>query len=131
MPKLNTTVKAVRIDNDKLAELESRLGHQTINSWMNEKIAEFIEGKPVKTEKNSGLSAELRDIEAMVGLFGVSFDDFSKKLCEAMNDGTIYIDEGEIKVQTDLMLDEFYEVCHEKNVEPQEAINKVVQMLRR
>ena len=47
MPKLNSTVKSVRLDNDILAELEKRLGGKTYNAWLNEKIAEEL-GKPNK-----------------------------------------------------------------------------------
>lgn len=141
MASTKTRVKTIRISNESADYFENiplNRAVESLYSLLQSKNATF-DGENIhfggvhteKTKNSESLSAELEDIEAMVGLFGISFEDFTVKLCEAMNDGTIYIDEGEIKVQTDLMLDEFYEVCHEANVEPQDAINKVVQMLRR
>jgi len=55
MPKANTTVKSVRIDNDTLAALEGLLDGQSINSWLNEKIEEAV-GLPSKRKpSNTGL----------------------------------------------------------------------------
>lgn len=131
MPTIGSITKTVRINAEDLKVIEGIMADKGL-SWSG--AIHFLAnnaGTPSKNPEKSSLSAELEDIKEMVGLFGIGFEDFTVKLCDAMNDGTIYIDEGEIKVQTDLMLDEFYEVCHEANVEPQDAINKVVQMLRR
>lgn len=67
--------------------------------------------------------------------------DFSKynagKLIACLYDmiqcGTIQIEKDEIVLPDEegLTLDSLYEVCHEKNIDPQKALDKCVQMLWR
>lgn len=38
MPKLNTTVKSVRLDNDVLSEIEGLLDGSSFNSWLTETV---------------------------------------------------------------------------------------------
>ena len=52
MPKANTTVKSVRIDNDKLEALEKMLDGKTINAWLNERIEEAV-GLPSKSFRST------------------------------------------------------------------------------
>lgn len=133
MPKLNTTVKAVRIDNDKLAELEERLGGQTINSWLNEKIAEYLGGKPLKTEKKSEASPnnDLKEIESMANFFGFSLDEFLKMVCEGLTEGVLTIEKGKLVGTPDLDLENFKEACHEMGADPQKVLDKAAQGVRR
>ena len=59
MPTANTTVKSVRIDNDKLESLEKILCGKTINAWLNERIEEAV-GLPVneRIASSTGLPDE-------------------------------------------------------------------------
>lgn len=93
MPKLNTTVKAVRVDNDKLAELEKRLGGQTINSWMNEQIAEYLGGK--KSQKIEA-SPEMEEIESIGKFFDMSREEMLKAVCEGLMNGNLTIEDGKL-----------------------------------
>lgn len=46
--------------------------------------------------------------------------------------GALQIEDSEIILpESDLEMDKFYEACHEKNIEPQKALDKCVDMIRR
>lgn len=96
MPKLNTTVKAVRIDNDKLAELEKRLGGQTINSWMNERIAEYLGAEPSKILKKTEASPEMEEIESIGKFFDMSGEEMLKAVCDGLMNGNLTIEDGKL-----------------------------------
>lgn len=132
MPKLNTTVKAVRIDNDKLAELEQRLAGRSINSWLNEKITEFIEGKPVKISEKSEASPnnDLKEVESMANFFGLTLDKMLSKICEGLTDGTLTIENGKVVGVPEIDLENLKEACHDRGIGMQEAIDKTVKNLR-
>ena len=149
MPKLNTTVKSVRIDNDKLEELEQRLGGKTINAWLNERIEDYIKpctaenvektGKPSKSEKILGASPNkyeidekiLDDLATMQMFMGGSVAEMIRLFDEAVNEGVIAYENGRYVGVPDVDLESFYEVCHERGVEPQEAIDKLVLDMRK
>ncbi len=132
MPKLNSTVKAVRIDNDKLAELEQRLNGKTINSWLNEQITEFIEGKPVKISEKSEASPnnDLKEVESMANFFGLTLDKMLSKICEGLTDGTLTIENGKVVGVPEIDLENLKEACHDRGIGMQEAIDKTVKNLR-
>lgn len=46
--------------------------------------------------------------------------------------GALQVEDSEIILpESDLDMDKFYEVCHEKNIDPQKALDKCTQMLWR
>lgn len=137
MPKLNTTVKSVRIDNDTLNELEKRIDG-SFNAWLNEVIEDYLGPKKPKTVDNTGvypktsdtaLGFTLDNIDQMARLMGSSLEDILGGLNRGLEDGTLTVEGNKIVGVTELNLNGLYEVCHEKNIEPQKAIDKAVQML--
>ena len=57
-----------------------------------------------------------------------------ENIAELVRLGVIKIVDNEIVMpeeQFELNMDKFYEVCHERNIDPQTALNKCVQMLWR
>ena len=140
MPKLNTTVKAVRIDNEKLAELENRLGGQTINSWLNEKITEYLGGKPIKSDEKTGASPKypygikgenIEELNSMAMFMGGTVGEMIRLFLEAVSDGTIAYQNGRYVGTPDLELDNFKEACHEMGVDAQKVLDKATQGVRR
>lgn len=83
MPKLNTTVKAVRVDNDKLEELEKKLKGQTINSWLNGQIENFIKGEKGKKGNPEGKPTKY-----------AAFDVVPLDIIENIIDASNYCDDG-------------------------------------
>ena len=123
MPKLNTTVKAVRVDNDKLAELERRLGGQSINSWMNEQISGYL-GEPVpKTGRNE-------DLEAMLCLCGISLDEFMDVVYGWVCDGTIDLTDG-VRVMEASWVTDLRETCHDLCIPVEKAVESACKALRK
>ena len=71
MPKLNTTVKSVRVDNEKIDELEKRLNGQTFNSWLNDVIDDYLNGSSGTFSSKNG-----RDLLEMLSCFKKSESEF-------------------------------------------------------
>lgn len=139
MPKKNSTVKAVRIDNDILAELEAKLGERTINSWLNEQIEGYVRGSenepkwvnPQNFEKSRSASPELRDIEQMVSLSGLTMDDFYTQIDGLMNEGSFNLTGGKISINYPNWFNDFVETCHDCSVPVEEAIKRATKALRK
>ena len=147
MPKLNTTVKSVRIDNDKLAELEAKLGGKTINAWLNEQIECYLSGEktekgvnPRKTAENLVLPHDkygidvkyLDDMETMANFMGGSVAEMIRLTDEAMNNGVLNYQNGEyVGVNPNLNTDKFRDACHDINKDPQEILDKVVGLIEK
>jgi hypothetical protein len=132
MPKLNTTVKSVRIDNDKLATLERMLGERSINSWMNEKIEEMVAGKPKAEGLPYGINqSDLEDLDTMAAFCGGSVGAMIHLLDEGMNDGSLYIEGGRIVGRPLIDLDGFLEACHDAGADPQKVLDKAAKGIGR
>lgn len=133
MPKLNTTVKAVRVDNDKLAELEKRLCGQTINSWLNEQIDTFLEKKtPNKPSKSDVFSVVPKEVMENI----VSMSDFCDGglagLMTALNgmleDGILDTD---LSIHRDEWIVKFEDFCREKGMPVEKVADKAIAVLKR
>lgn len=138
MPKLNTTVKSVRIDNDKLELLEKRLGGRSINSWLNEQIAEYLAGKPENSEKNVSLTAkyginedDLAEMDSMRMFMGGSVGVMIRGITEALCEGRILYENGRFIGMPEIDLDEFKEACRDIGMKPEEVLEKATQNIRR
>lgn len=130
MPKLNTTVKSVRIENEKLGELEKRLAGRSINSWLNEQITEFLGGKPVKI--GCELSPEtMGSINEMLGFSGMTFDDLLKDINEKLESGELMLDEGCTRVQMPAWAEEFEEACHDLCIPVEKAAESAIKALKK
>lgn len=125
MPKLNTTVKAVRVDNDKLAELERRLNGQTINSWLNEQIDAFLEGK-------RGLDGVPKGIMDNIILMSQFCDGGLAGLMSAVNgmleDGVLDTD---LSIHRDEWIEDFEKFSKENGMSLRKATDKAIKLLRK
>lgn len=136
MPKLNTTVKSVRIDNGSLNELEQRLGGKTINAWLNEKIEEEISGKPIEKQPECvseyGISSEvLSEINEMVTLMGGTAGEFIEDVKNKLVEGIICSENGKIAGLPTIDTTRFEEVCHDKCLDPQTVLEKATKAVER
>ena len=133
MPKLNTTVKAVRIDNEKLAALEKMLCGRSINSWMNEKIDESLGGKPEISRGTPlyGLDEEiLKDLDTMARFGGGSVGEIVRMLDEGLNNGSLILGANRIEGKPPINLDRFLERCREVGADPQKVLDKATGGIR-
>lgn len=76
-------------------------------------------------------SPEMRDTIQMLTLYGISFDKFLGMMHESLENGNITIEDDGLKTKDSLDLERLYEVCHERGIDPQEAIDKTVKMIGR
>ena len=136
MPTNGSITKTVRINPSDLAVLEEIM--QDGLSWsgaVHKVISEY--GSPKKGEKSVG--TPLSDVpesvhrdNAAMALFGqMTYSEMIVLLNTELNDGRLRIESGEIVGQNSLDLNEFYDVCHEKNIRPEDAIKKCIAMLWR
>lgn len=138
MPKLNSTVKSVRIDNIKLAELEEKIGEKSINAWLNECIERFLSGEevgmpqynPNAKSKYAIDEAVLDDLATMQSFAGGSVGEMIRRFDEALNAGLIVCEGGQFKGMPEIYLDDFKDKCRDLNIDPQKAIDKWVKEMR-
>ena len=111
MPTRDSTVKAVRIPNEILVEFEKKLNGQTINSWLNEQIVEFVEGKRGYPDKGgSGKQDKPAENNSGNGL--------------GRNDKN---DDREVELDCS----EFLEWCEKRKVIPQIVMNNLMQEIKK
>ena len=128
MPKLNTTVKAVRIDNDILERLERRLEGKSFNAWMNEQIVSCLDSQ--KTDAKVGKPLfDMTELEDMAGCFGMSGEELLHGVVEGLNDGVLTVENGAVKGYTP-WADEFEAVCHDLCIPVEKAAENAIKALR-
>lgn len=134
MPTNGSITKTVRINPSDLAVLEeimqdgiswSGAVHKVIGEYQSPKKGEKSVGTPLPDVPES----VHRDNAAMAKFSLMTYSELIIALNEGLNDGSLAIENGKIVGRGGLDLSEFYDVCHEKNIEPEEAIKKCVMML--
>jgi len=85
------------------------------------------------TDKTMVMSARI-PLKTKLALSDVDLRKLLENIAELRECGAIEVVNNEIvlpEIENGLNMDGFYEVCHEKNIEPQKALDKCVQMLWR
>lgn len=113
MPKLNTTVKSVRVDNEKIDELEKRLNGQTFNSWLNEVIDEYLNGSSGTFSSKNG-----RDLSEMLSCFKKSESEFIDDVHELMENGTLTYENGRLTIDLGFDYQPFLDFCQKRKANP-------------
>ena len=114
----------IRINNETRERLEK--GAKRCGISLSQHIRGILSGN--NTPKDSD---DLKDIRQMARCFGVETGDLLHQVCEGLNDGSLTSENGKVRGVPDIDLTDFYEVCHERGVRPQEALDKLVQNMRR
>ena len=91
-------------------------------------------GDGVNTTTDVGVNTKvdpetMSNVANMCILLGVSLDNGMRLFREALEDGRLSIEGGQLVLNHEIDLSGFYEVCHEKNLDLQKAMDKAVQML--
>lgn len=129
MPKLNTTVKAVRIDNDKLAELTRRLGGQTINSWLNNQIDCYLENKSEQKGVNPDVPPDVwENIVSMAEFCEGGLNGLLLAVNRMLEEGILDTD---LRVRKEKWVENFEEACHEKGLPVEKAAEGAIKALKR
>ena len=148
----NSTVKGVRIENEVLAEFEKKLAGQSINSWFNEKILEFIGGKPSDSpaapfsssaDSNSAKSSKSvsniptnyisldneigKDLVSMLNTYKKKPDDFVKDAHSLLESGSLIYENGKLKVEVGFDYDPFLEFCRKHNARPKKVFENIME----
>ena len=129
MPKLNTTVKAVRIDNDKLAELTKRLGSQTINSWLNNQIDCYLENKSEQKVVNPDIAPDVwENIVSMADFCEGGLNGLLLAVNKMLEDGILDTD---LRVHKEKWAENFEETCHELGLPVEKAAESAIKALKK
>lgn len=126
MPTIGSITKTIRINPKDLEIIEGLMEDGTTWSGAIHKLcvgvpvvqsvsqigvpqnaSEPSEGVPITTSiSNKGVPSidekVLKDIEVMCSFFGIEVDEFFRELCESLNSGSIFIDDGKIKGETEI-----------------------------
>ena len=130
MPKLNTTVKAVRIDNDVLERFEEKLKGRSVSSWLNEQILAFVDGNSQNNDVKTGKPlSDSDELEEMAVCFGMTGEEMLHSLVESLNEGLVTMDKGKI-VGYLPWADEFAEVCHDLCIPVEKAAEGAIKALK-
>lgn len=145
----NSTVKGVRIENEVLAEFEKKLAGQSINSWFNEKILEFVGGKPSdspaapfsssadsnfakSSKKESPMSIDLdneigKDLIQMLSLSKKSPNEFVKDAHGLLESGSLIYENGKLRVEVGFDYEPFLEFCRKHNARPKKVFENIME----
>lgn len=138
MPTIGSITKTVRINPNDLEVIEGIMKSEGV-TWSgavhtlaeNYQKSENSEGTPTKEDgcKPLGKPEDIENIRQMGGFFGFDVEGMIHLLSEGLEGGYITVKEGKLAGEIDLNLEDFYDVCHDKGIEPQKAIDKMVSML--
>jgi len=130
MPKLNTTVKAVRVDNDVLERFERKLEGRSVSSWLNEQIAAFVDGVSLNNDAETGKPlSDSEELEEMAVCFGMTGEEMLHSLVESLNEGIVTMDKGKV-VGYLPWADEFESVCHDLCIPVEKAAEGAIKALK-
>ena len=122
--------KMLKAEGYTLREMLTEYSVNTIHKGKSEKPSE-PEG--VNTTEGEGVNtydmADYENLRQMGCFLEVEPREMIHKLAEGLERGTVTFRDGEIVGQTELNLDALEEVCHEKGLDLQKAIDKAVLML--
>ena len=109
------------------------LTEYSVNTIHKGKSEKPSEPEGVNTTEGEGVNtydmADYENLRQMGCFLEVEPREMIHKLAEGLERGTVTFRDGEIVGQTELNLDALEEVCHEKGLDLQKAIDKAVLML--
>lgn len=136
MPTIGSVTKTIRIAPRDLEVIEGLMADGTSWSGAIHKLCSENRGSEVGTpEKSKKISEaspkELEEIESMAVFWGISADELLKGVYAGLEDGNLTYEGRKIVGVPELELENLYDVCHERGIEPQTAINKLVTDMRK
>ena len=146
MPTIGSITKTIRIKPNDLEIIEGLMRdgtswsgaiHKLCESYgtprvVEENPKEIAKGTPKMEDTGTPMekSQYLKDFEGYCSFFGVSEEEFVAQICQEIEAGHIMYD-GMFRYDIGLNLEWFREVCHEKGLDEQKALDKMTQMMAR
>lgn len=91
-----------------------------------------FKGASASENANTELELTIKNIKSMLPFMNITYDGFMKLIESGLTDLSLTVENGKLKTNNvDLKLDEFYEVCREIGVDPQQALNRTIQGMRK
>ena len=124
---------SARLPVETVEEIEKRLKKEGLT--LRELLESYAEGgvytknEPKGEIKPQEKPEDIENIRQMGSFFGFDVEGMIHLLSEGLEGGYITVKEGKLAGEIDLDLEDFYDVCHDKGIEPQKAIDKMVSML--
>lgn len=139
MPSTKTTTRTIRIANETLdyfregslrTVIES--AHHLIESG---ELGINDSGLFVVSEKNKASAGVctpvMEDIESMVALCGGTMENFYEQVCEALNEGTLLINNGKVEVGMPSWVERFVSACEDKCLDSEKVGESAVKAIER
>lgn len=139
-----TKIVSVRLPVETVEEIEKRLKAEgftlremlteySVNTTHRGNNEKSSEPEGVNTTEGEGVNtydmADYENLRQMGCFLGYTPKEMVHLMADGLENGTVTIRDGKIVGQTDLNLDALEEVCHEKGLDLQKAIDKAVLML--
>ena len=150
MSSSKTVLKTLRIKNEVAEYFKDKPLNRYIESLYEEiqsgEIEESGENLYVHTSGGTRVSQKkeedkecahsmnedvLHEIESMCSFMGLGVEDFLLKVCEGLNTGEVWYENGRFKGITEIDVRKFVEACHEVNKDAQTMIDKCALMVER
>lgn len=122
--KETTIILRVNVETKDRLTREADMEHISLSEYLRKKLGD-------NSVIQNDISPEMRDTIQMLALYGISFDKFLGMMHESLENGDITIENGGLKTKDSLDLERLYDACHERGIDPQETIDKTVEMIRR
>lgn len=127
-----TKTISVRLPVETADELEETLKNQglTLRKMLTgiAKGENFAPKDGVYTQFDGEIA---RDIEGMAKCFGMTLEEMMEGVCEGLTYGSLTVMDGRVVGIPDVNLETLYDKCHEVNVDPQDAIDRLVKEMER
>ena len=130
-----TKTVSVRLPVEIVDDLNKRLSKEGMS--LRDFLSSYAENGSVnreslKTETPLGVNTDIIDnLSQMAAFMWTDLGGLVSALNDGLEDGSLSYENGRLIGQSEIKMDRFYEICHDRNLERQKAFDRLVNMLER
>lgn len=129
-----TKTVSVRLPVEIVDDLNKRLSKEglTLRDLLSSYAESGLSVKSSKSETPLGVNTDIIDnLSQMASFMWTDLGGLVSALNDGLEDGSLSYENGRLIGQSELKMDRFYEICHDRNLERQKAFDRLVNMLER
>ena len=130
-----TKTISVRLPVEIVDDLNKRLSKEDLT--LRDFLSSYVESGSVnressKSETPLGVNTDITDnLSQMASFMWTDLGGLVSALNDGLEDGSLSYENGRLVGQSELKMDRFYEICHDRNLDRQKAFDRLVNMLER
>ena len=127
-----TKTVSVRLPVEIVDDLNKRLSKEGLT--LRDFLSSYAERnhESLKTETPLGVNTDIIDnLSQMAAFMWTDLGGLVSALNDGLEDGSLSYEKGRLIGQSEIKMDRFYEICHDRNLERQKAFDRLVNMLER